>query len=138
MIKQTSGIVQIVKNKKMNQNRIVAKYYALHLSYFPLSIVYSLFATNEDKNTIFLFLFLVLLVSVTLYIYNFVITVISNIIFKGTPFVSFILPVIILIPLKFLFDNLDFGGKYGFIILLVGNLFVNVFTWKSIINLKKK
>lgn len=117
--------------------RSISKYYALHLSYFPLSIVYSLLATNEDKNTIFFFISLVFLVSVTLYIYNFVITVISIKIFKGTPLVSFILPVILLIPLKFFFDNLDFGGKYGFIILLVGSLLINLFTWlrlKPILN----
>ncbi|WP_158598142.1 MULTISPECIES: hypothetical protein [unclassified Flavobacterium] len=46
--------------------------------------------------------------------------------------ISFILPVMLLIPLKYVLNGFDFGGKYGFLIIVIGTFLINIFTWSRI------
>lgn len=106
----------------------IAKYYLLNFIYIPVSVIYA-YSIGEDTNTMMFYVLLALIISLLLYLYDLILTIIGKKIMNNNSVVPFIIPVILIIPFKFVLKSLDFGGKYGVFIIIVGTLLINIFTW---------
>lgn len=106
----------------------IAKYYLLNFIYIPISIIYA-YSIGEDTNTTVFFVLLAFLTSLLLYFYDLILTFIVKKIVGNISIIPFIVPVIFIIPFKFVLKGFDFGGKYGLFIIVIGTLLINIFTW---------
>jgi hypothetical protein len=109
----------------------IAKYYLLNFLYVPICIIYA-YIIGEDTNTILLFIILALLVSFLVYLFDLVFTAVIVKITANNSIISFILPPILLIPFRDVLRGFDFGGKYGFLLIVIGTLLINIFTWSRV------
>ncbi len=115
----------------------IAKYYLLNFIYIPISVIYA-YSIGEDTNTMIFFVLLAFLTSLLLYLYDLILTFIGKKIMNNNSVIPFIIPVILIIPFKFVLKSLDFGGKYGIFIIIIGTLLINIFTWSRIRIAKEK
>lgn len=110
-------------------NNKISVYYLAHFIYIPLALGYSLYI-GEGTDVLFLVLFLSVLVSIFAYAYNYIITVLTQRLFKSKKILPFLLPVILLlimyVPVNYLLKKVDFGGEYALIIFLVTSAVINV------------
>jgi len=128
------GNVQLVKNKKMEINNI-SKYFLLNFMYVPLSIIYA-YSIGEDSNTVIFFIILSLITSLLLYVFVLLVTIMAIKLIKNNSFIPFIIPVLLILPFKYVLKWLDFGGKYGIIFIIIGTLFINIFTCSRLKKIK--
>jgi hypothetical protein len=128
------GNVQLVKNKKMEINNI-SKYFLLNFIYVPLSIIYA-YSIGEDSNTVKFFIILSLITSLLLYVFDLLVTIMAIKLIKNNSFIPFIIPVLLILPFKYVLKWLDFGGKYGIIFIIIGTLFINIFTCSRLKKIK--
>ena len=109
----------------------IATYYLLNFIYIPISIIYA-YSIGEDTNTTIFFVLLASIASLLLYLYDLILTVVGKKIMKNNSIIPFIVPVILIVPFKYVLKSLDFGGKYGMLIIIIGTLLINIFTWSRI------
>jgi hypothetical protein len=128
------GNVQLVKNKIMEINNI-SKYFLLNFIYVPLSIIYA-FSIGEDLNTVIFFIILSLITSLLLYVFDLLVTIMTIKLIKNNSFIPFIIPVLLILPFKYVLKWLDFGGKYCIIFIIIGTFSINIFTWSRLKKIK--
>ena len=124
-----NGNVQVVK--KTNDMKTLPGIYLLHFLYVPFIVIYAI-SIGEDVGSIGLYVFLTFIVSLILYGYNLFITI-QGLKFLSNKYLSFLLPVILLIllymPLNWLLQELDIGGKLGVLYILAGTLIINTISY---------
>ena len=124
-----NGSVQVV-NKTIDM-KTLSGIYLLHFIYVPIIVIYAI-SIGEDIGSIGLYVILTFIVSLMLYGYNLFITT-KGLNFFPNKYLAFVLPVMILIvlyiPLNWFLQELDIGGKFGVLYILVGTLIINTISY---------
>jgi hypothetical protein len=114
------------------ETKTISQFYLLHFIYVPISLIYAA-SMGEDQNTILFSSILVILVSIITFLFNLFFTLIfKKMIQQNDSVIPFLLPAIMTISFKYILNVLDFGGAYGFLIIVLGSLIINIFTWSRL------